>query len=518
MIQIKRALLSVSDKTNILELALLLDSLDIEILSTGGTAKLLNQNKINVTEVSDYTKFPEMLDGRVKTLHPKIHGGILGCRDNPDHINTMKEHNISPIDLVIVNLYPFEETIAQSECTIDLAIENIDIGGPAMIRSAAKNYKNVAVLTSPNDYKEFSQQISKNKGSIDESYCFELAQKAFEHTSSYDALINQYLKSKVNKNIVLPNKLIKVMQKKLAMRYGENPHQIAAFYTDPVIPSGSLASFEQIQGKELSFNNLNDADNAWECAKSFLEPTCVIVKHANPCGISSASKISDAYLRAFSTDTTSAFGGIISVNRPIDLDTAKLIIKQFVEVIIAPEYTDEAKEIFSKKKNVRLLKVSMDKNNTELDFKKIGGGWLVQSADNHILNIHDCQIVTKLKPTASQLDDLQFAWQVAQYVKSNAIVFCKDKKTLGVGAGQMSRVDSTRIASIKAQHANISLHDSAVASDAFFPFRDGIDVLAEFGAKCVIQPGGSMRDNEVIEAADEHGLIMLFTGIRHFKH
>ena len=517
MAKIKRALLSVSNKENILELAKILKSFNIEILSTGGTAKLLKDNKIEVTEVSDFTKFPEILDGRVKTLHPKIHGGILNIRNNSDHIETIKKHNIGHIDLVVVNLYPFESTIAKKECSLEDAIENIDIGGPAMIRSAAKNYKHVTVLTNPMNYHKFIKEISSNQGSIKEKYRLELSQIAFQHTAKYDSIISQYLLTKTDKN-KMPDQLVRTMNKKIEMRYGENPHQKAAFYTDPSPSKGTLSTFNQIQGKELSFNNLNDANNAWECVKSFSEPTCVIVKHANPCGVSSAQTILEAYKYAYSTDPTSAFGGIIAINQEMDKDTAELICKQFVEVLIAPSFSLKAKKIFEKKENIRLLQVSLDKNEDELDFKKIGGGWLVQTPDKHTLNINKCEIVTDLKPDQKQLEDLQFSWKVAQYVKSNAIIFGKDKRTLGVGAGQMSRVDSTRIATIKAQKENIILTDSVVASDAFFPFRDGIDVLAKSGAKCVIQPGGSIRDDEVIKAANEHNLIMLFTNIRHFKH
>ena len=516
MIKIKKALISVSDKSNVLELAKSLSSYDIEILSTGGTAKLLKENKINVTEVSDYTKFPEMLDGRVKTLHPKIHGGILGRRDNPDHNETMKNHEIDPIDLVVVNLYPFEETISQEGCTLELAIENIDIGGPAMIRSAAKNYQHVAVLTNPKDYKSFTDEINKNQGSISLDLSFSLAKKAFEKTSAYDSAINNYLSSDSQNQF--PDQLTKTISKVMDLRYGENPHQEAAFYKDSSEDVGSLSSFDQIQGKELSFNNLNDSDTAWECVKKFSQPTCVIVKHANPCGVASTGSLKESYEAAFKTDPTSAFGGIIAFNKSLDQETASLIINQFAEVIIAADFTEGALKIFRNKPNVRLLKIKIENNNTEFDFKKIGGGWLIQTPDIHNLDINDCNVVTDLKPTEEQLDDMKFAWVVSQYVKSNAIVFCKNKQTLGIGAGQMSRVDSTKIASLKADNANIDLAQSVVASDAFFPFRDGIDVIASHGAKCIIQPGGSIKDEEVIDAANEHGIVMLFTNIRHFKH
>ena len=516
MIKIKKALISVSDKSNVLELAKSLSSYDIEILSTGGTAKLLRENKINVTEVSDYTKFPEMLDGRVKTLHPKIHGGILGRRDNPEHNETMKNHEIDPIDLVVVNLYPFEETISQEGCTLELAIENIDIGGPAMIRSAAKNYQHVAVLTNPKDYKSFTDEINKNQGSITLDLSFSLAKKAFEKTSAYDSAINNYLSSDSQNQF--PDQLTKTISKVMDLRYGENPHQEAAFYKDSSEDVGSLSSFDQIQGKELSFNNLNDSDTAWECVKKFSQPTCVIVKHANPCGVASTGSLKESYEAAFKTDPTSAFGGIIAFNKSLDQETASLIINQFAEVIIAADFSEGALKIFRNKPNVRLLKIKIENNNTEFDFKKIGGGWLIQTPDIHNLDINDCNVVTDLKPTEEQLDDMKFAWVVSQYVKSNAIVFCKNKQTLGIGAGQMSRVDSTKIASLKAGNANIDLAQSVVASDAFFPFRDGIDVIASHGAKCIIQPGGSIKDEEVIDAANEHGIVMLFTNIRHFKH
>ena len=517
MSKISRALISVSDKSNILELAKILQDFNIEIISTGGTAALLKENNIKVTEVSDYTQFPEMLDGRVKTLHPKIYGGILAQKDNPKHIETLEKNSIPQIDLVIVNLYPFEATINDPKCDLELAIENIDIGGPTMVRAAAKNYKSVAVLTDPSKYDNFSKELIKNKGEIGEAYRFKLAQNAFSHTAHYDEAINNYL-SNTDKEITFPKKLNQSLNKKMDMRYGENPHQKAAFYIEPKVQNGALANFKQIQGKELSFNNLNDSDTAWECVKLFNEPTCVIVKHANPCGVCSAKTLKIAYAGAFSTDPTSAFGGIISINKEMDSETAELIINQFVEVIIAPSYSQAALNIFKTKANIRLLQVEINTLKNNLYFKKIGGGWLVQTSDNHKLDINKCKVVTKLKPNNEQLEDLNFAWEVARHVKSNAIIFCKNKKTLGVGAGQMSRVDSTRIAAIKAKNSDISLVDSVVSSDAFFPFRDGIDVLASYGAKCVIQPGGSIKDDEIIEAADELGLIMVFTAIRHFKH
>ena len=516
MIKIKRALISVSDKKNVVELARLLASKDIEILSTGGTAKLLRKNKIPVVEVEEYTNFPEMLGGRVKTLHPKIHGGILGIREDKDHIKTMQEKNIPPIDLVIVNLYPFEKTIQNPHCSLEEAIENIDIGGPTMIRAAAKNYRSVAVLTNPDDYNLLAEKLKDKNGMLGKDFLFNLSKKAFLHTAQYDAAISAYLNKDSDENF--PKLKIQVLRKELDMRYGENPHQKAAFYCDKNVPNSSLSNFSHLHGKELSFNNLNDANNAWECVKSFDQPTCVIVKHANPCGVCSASTIDNAYLGAFATDPTSAFGGIIAFNKEINEATALLVMNQFVEVLIAPSFSDEAMRIFKKKDNLRLLSVPIGPENDLHDYKKIAGGWLVQTIDDHKLDINECEVVSKLKPTKKQLENMLFAWKVTQFVKSNAIVFCNKGQTLGVGAGQMSRIDSTKIAGIKAQNAGLSLTDSIVASDAFFPFRDGVDELAKYGAKCVIQPGGSLRDKEVIEAADEHGLVMIFTKIRHFKH
>jgi len=517
MKKILRALISVSDKSNIVELASLLNKHNVEILSTGGTAKLFIEHDIPVIEVSDYTGFPEMLDGRVKTLHPKIYGGILGKRNDTNHIETMKKNKINEIDLVIVNLYPFQSTIVREDCTLDLAIENIDIGGPTMIRAAAKNYSSVAVITDPNDYEDFSREFIRENGSVSSEYKFKLAKKAFMHTALYDVAISNYL-ADLNQEEELPAQLIQVMNKNLDMRYGENPHQTAAFYKEPNVVKGSLSNFIQVQGKDLSFNNLNDADTAWECVKNFSAPSCVIVKHANPCGVCSASNNLLAYQGAFATDPTSSFGGIISFNKKVDKQTAELIIKQFSEVIIAPDYSEEALGVFSKKTNIRVLKVPLFETHNQLDYKKIGGGWLVQTIDKHQLNINECKVVSKIKPTLEELIEMKFAWQVAQYVKSNAIIFTKNNKTLAIGAGQMSRVDSTIIATIKAKNAGLALSDSIVASDAFFPFRDGVDIVAKYGARCVIQPGGSIRDDEVIKAADEHKLVMLFTNIRHFKH
>lgn len=519
MIKIKRALISVSDKKGIIDFAKILIKYNVEILSTGGTAKLFAENNIPVIEVSDYIGFPEMLDGRVKTLHPKIHGGILGKRDDEKHLQTMIESNIPLIDLVVVNLYPFEATISKENCPLSEAIENIDIGGPAMIRSSAKNYNGVAVVTDSSDYKMIEDALKKNDGALNLECRFILAKKAFEHTAKYDLAISDYLNGlDTNKNVTYPKKLNLAFNKKMDLRYGENPHQSASFYVDEIATKGSLASFKQLQGKELSYNNLNDADTAWECVKSFKLPSCVIVKHANPCGVGSSKDLLDAYKKAFSTDPTSAFGGIIACNTALDKNTASQIISQFVEVVIAPSYEAESLKIFESKPNIRLLEVTLDNNFNAFELKKIGGGLLVQSPDNFNIGMNHCKIVSKLKPNQEQMADMLFAWRVAKYVKSNAIVFCKNNQTLGIGAGQMSRVDSTKIASIKAQNANLDLINSVVASDAFFPFRDGIDVLATAGAKCVIQPGGSLRDEEVISAADELGLVMLFTGYRHFRH
>jgi phosphoribosylaminoimidazolecarboxamide formyltransferase/IMP cyclohydrolase len=519
MIKIKRALISVSDKKGIIDFAKILIKYNVEILSTGGTAKLFAENNIPVIEVSDYTGFPEMLDGRVKTLHPKIHGGILGKRDDEKHLQTMIKSNIPLIDLVVVNLYPFEATISKKNCPLSEAIENIDIGGPAMIRSSAKNYNGVAVVTDSSDYKMIEDALKKNDGALNLECRFILAKKAFEHTAKYDLAVSNYLNGlDTNKNVTYPKKLNLAFNKKMDLRYGENPHQSASFYVDEIATKGSLASFKQLQGKELSYNNLNDADTAWECVKSFKLPSCVIVKHANPCGVGSSKDLLDAYKKAFSTDPTSAFGGIIACNTALDKNTASQIISQFVEVVIAPSYEAESLKIFESKPNIRLLEVTLDNNFNAFELKKIGGGLLVQSPDNFNIDMDHCKIVSKLKPNQEQMADMLFAWRVAKYVKSNAIVFCKNNQTLGIGAGQMSRVDSTKIASIKAQNANLDLINSVVASDAFFPFRDGIDVLATAGAKCVIQPGGSLRDEEVISAADELGLVMLFTGYRHFRH
>lgn len=544
MATIKRALISVSDKSGILELALALTKLNVEILSTGGTAKMFRENNIPVIEVSDYTGFMEMLDGRVKTLHPKVHGGILGRRDLPEHVAAMKAADIPNIDMVVVNLYPFEATVAQPNCTLEDAIENIDIGGPAMVRSAAKNWKDVAVLTDASQYADVISELQSTGGALAEATTFALSVAAFNRVSQYDAAISNYL-SAIDYTASMTSKLpvshqfpaqsntnfIKVQD----LRYGENPHQQAAFYRDLNPAPGSLVTAQQLQGKELSYNNIADSDAAWEAVKSFSSSNtgaagatmaCVIVKHANPCGVALAATALEAYTKAFQTDPSSAFGGIIAFNTTVDKAAAEVISKQFVEVLIAPDYTAEALAIFTAKANVRVLKIALPKGGTTAweqgrnshETKRVGSGLLIQTADNHEISQSDLKIVTQKQPTPQQMADLLFAWRVAKYVKSNAIVFCGNGMTLGVGAGQMSRVDSTRIAAIKAQNAGLTLKGSVVASDAFFPFRDGIDVLAEAGASCVIHPGGSMRDAEVIAAADEHGLVMVVTGIRHFRH
>lgn len=525
---IKRALISVSDKTGIVALAQRLHKLNIDILSTGGTAQLLRENNIPVTEVSDYTGFPEMLDGRVKTLHPKIHGGLLGRRDLPEHVATMQESNIPNIDMLVVNLYPFEATVAKPDCKLEEAIENIDIGGPAMLRSAAKNWKDVAVLTDPNQYVAVIDELNANNSQLTEKTTFALSVAAFNRVSNYDGAISDYLSSfnEDGTRNPYPAQINSRFTKVQDLRYGENPHQSAAFYQDQFPAPSALVTAEQIQGKELSYNNIADADAAWETVKAFDSHACVIVKHANPCGVALGETALEAYSKAFKTDPTSAFGGIIAFNMSVDKAAAEVISQQFLEVLIAPEYTAEALEIFSAKKNVRILKIALPTGGTTpweqgrnaYDTKRVGSGILVQTADSHLLQMADLTVVTEKQPTPAQMQDLLFAWNVAKYVKSNAIVFCGDGMTLGVGAGQMSRVDSTKIAAIKADHAGLSLQDSVVASDAFFPFRDGVDVLADAGAVCVIQPGGSMRDDEVIAAANERGLSMVFTGIRHFRH
>lgn len=520
---IKQALISVSDKTGVLEFARELSALGVKLLSTGGTAKLLADNGLAVTEVADYTGFPEMLDGRVKTLHPKVHGGILARRDFPEHVAALEQHGIPTIDMVVVNLYPFQQTVAKTECSLEDAIENIDIGGPTMLRSSAKNHKDVTVIVDPSDYAVVLAEMKTNNNVVSYDTKFTLAKKVFAHTAQYDGAITNYLTSLGEDKAhttrsAYPQTLNLHFDKVQEMRYGENPHQSAAFYRDLKAVDGALANYKQLQGKELSYNNIADSDAAWECVKSFKESACVIVKHANPCGVAVAPTPFDAYSKALQTDPTSAFGGIIAFNRELDGKAAEIVAKQFVEVLIAPSFTAEAKAIFAAKQNVRLLEIALGNEVNQYDVKRVGGGLLVQAPDAKNVLQEELRVVSKLKPTPQQMADMMFAWRVAKYVKSNAIVFCGNGMTLGVGAGQMSRIDSARIASIKAQNAGLSLVGSAVASDAFFPFRDGLDVVVDAGATCVIHPGGSMRDQEVIDAADERGVVMVYTGTRHFRH
>ena len=528
---IKQALISVSDKRGVLEFAQGLAAQGVNLLSTGGTAKMLRDAGLKVTEIGDYTGFPEMLDGRVKTLHPKVHGGILARRDLPEHLATIAQHDIPTIDLVCVNLYPFAATIAKAGVTLEDAIENIEIGGPAMVRSSAKNYAGVAIVTDPEDYAPLLAEMQANAGALQLATRFGLAKKAFTHTARYDSMIANWLtgladgaeaqpEAAAPVPAIFPAKLQLAFDRTEILRYGENSHQSAAFYRDTSPVAGSIAAYTQLQGKELSYNNIADSDAAWECVKSFDAPACVIVKHANPCGVAIDGTLLGAYEKSFKTDSTSAFGGIIAFNGEVGIDVVNAMNerKHFVEVLIAPSFSAEAKAALAAKANLRVLVVPISRVLNTLEFKRVGGGLLVQTPDDFTAQASGLKVVTKVQPTAQQIEDLLFAERVAKFVKSNAIVFCGGGMTLGVGAGQMSRVDSTKIASIKAQHAGLDLKGSVVASDAFFPFRDGVDVLAEAGAKAVIQPGGSMRDEEVIAAADEHGLAMVFTGARHFRH
>ncbi len=520
MITIKRALISVSDKTGIVDFAKLLGKFDIEILSTGGTAKLLSENGINVTEVSDYTGFPEIMGGRVKTLHPKIHGGLLGRRGTDDAV--MEQHDIPPIDLLVVNLYPFEATVAREDCDLPMAIENIDIGGPTMLRAAAKNHARVTVVVDAGDYDRVIDEMNNSEGALSDETRYQLAVKTFEHTARYDGAIANYLGaiSLSGEKTTFPGTFNSQHRKVQEMRYGENPHQRAAFYVEDNINDASVATARQLQGKELSYNNIGDTDAALECVKQFDEgPACVIVKHANPCGVAIGTSLLDAYDRAYQTDSESAFGGIIAFNQALDAETAQAIVdRQFVEVIIAPAVSKGAIEVISAKKNVRLLECGQwsGEDQPRLDFKRVHGGLLVQDSDLALVN--ETKIVTKREPAEEEMRDLLFTWRVAKYVKSNAIVYGKDNMTIGVGAGQMSRVNSARIAGIKAELAGLDVKGSVMASDAFFPFRDGLDQAGEAGITAVIQPGGSMRDEEVIAAADEHNIAMVFTGMRHFRH
>ncbi|MCA1925917.1 MAG: bifunctional phosphoribosylaminoimidazolecarboxamide formyltransferase/IMP cyclohydrolase [Thiobacillus sp.] len=518
--KIQRALLSVSDKTGLVEFARALAAAGVELLSTGGTAQAIRDAGLPVTDVSDYTGFPEMLDGRVKTLHPKIHGGILGRRDLAAHVATMNEHGIGSIDLVCVNLYPFRETIAKPH-TLDDAIENIDIGGPAMVRSSAKNYRFVAIVTDPADYAGLLAEMDANGGALTDTTRFNLAKKAFSHTAEYDSAISNYLTAldDSGEKHAFGERLNLNFIRAQICRYGENPHQAGAFYVEHNAPAGTISSARQLQGKALSYNNIADTDAALECVKSFAAaPACVIVKHANPCGVAYGANLLQAYDRAYKTDPESAFGGIIAFNGRLDGETAKALIeRQFVEVIVAPEVSPEASEAVAAKKNVRLLECGAWSGTVpQMDMKRVAGGLLVQDAD--ILLNAELKVVTARAPTDKEMDDLLFAWRVAKFVKSNAIVYARDRMTVGIGAGQMSRVNSARIAAIKAEHAGLEVSGSAMASDAFFPFRDGIDQAAASGIKAVIQPGGSMRDEEVIAAANEHGIAMVFTGTRHFRH
>jgi phosphoribosylaminoimidazolecarboxamide formyltransferase/IMP cyclohydrolase len=519
--KVSRALISVSDKNGIVDFARALQELNIELLSTGGTFRLLKENSISVTEVSDYTNFPEMMDGRVKTLHPKVHGGILGRRGVDDEV--MEEHSIKPIDMVVVNLYPFASTVSDPTCTLTDAIENIDIGGPTMVRSAAKNHKDVAVLVNNSDYAEVVEELKKNQGQLKYQTRYELMVKAFEHTAGYDGMIANHFGARGTDNTARDFSNTFNMQyfKTQEMRYGENPHQKAAFYTEASPTEASVATAKQLQGKELSFNNIADTDAALECVKQFDEPACVIVKHANPCGVAVAADIGAAYELAFATDPESAFGGIIAFNRELDSKTARAICeKQFVEVIIAPTVSADASAVVAEKKNVRLLACGMwdSQRPNDFDYKRVNGGLLIQDRDNGMVCERDLKVASKRIPTSSEMSDMLFAWKVAKMVKSNAIIYAKNNQTIGVGAGQMSRINSARIAGIKAEHAGLDVVGAVMASDAFFPFRDGIDNAGKAGISCIIQPGGSMRDDEVITAANEHGMAMVFTGMRHFRH
>jgi phosphoribosylaminoimidazolecarboxamide formyltransferase/IMP cyclohydrolase len=520
---IKRALISVSDKTGIVDFAKRLQQFGVEILSTGGTAKLLSENNINVIEVSDYTGFPEMMSGRLKTLHPKIHGGILGRRGADDAV--MAQHGITPIDLVVINLYPFENTVVKADCDLAMAIENIDIGGPTLLRAAAKNFTSVSVVVDATDYNTVLAEMKSNSTGVSDEMRFSLATKAFEHCARYDGAIANYLgcvDSSPSQRSFFPRTYSMQFSKLQDLRYGENPHQKAAFYIETNPPIGSVASATQHQGKELSFNNIVDTDAALECVKSFNEgPACVIVKHANPCGAALGKSILDAYQRAYSTDPTSAFGSIIAFNQTLDMATAQTIIERhFVEVLIAPAVNEDALALLASKPNIRVLSCGLWNTGQAagLDYKRITGGLLIQECDATVLDQHDFKLVTRRVSTPQETQDMLFAWKVAKFVKSNAIVYCKNRMTVGIGAGQMSRVYSARIATIKADDAGLSVIGCVMASDAFLPFRDGLDSAAEAGVSAVIQPGGSMRDQEVIDAANEHGIAMVFTGMRHFRH
>lgn len=515
---IKRALISVSDKTGIVEFALALDKMGIEILSTGGTYEYLLNNGVRVVSVASITQFPEILDGRVKTLHPNIHGAILASRDDQSHIAQLEQHNITGIDLVCVNLYPFESTIAKLDCTFNDAIENIDIGGPAMIRASSKNHKHVVIVTHPEDYPHIVSELQQHKD-IAQKNRLHLAYKAFSHTAHYDSVISQYLGTqlphldKFAKEITIPLRLVQTL------RYGENAHQEAAFYRDNSHVGGMLAGFVQLQGKELSYNNLVDTDTAWECVKQFAHPVCVIVKHANPCGVATASDLLSAYHMAISSDPISSFGGIVAFNKVVDAAIAEAISERFMEVVVAPGYTAEALAVIAQKPNVRVLEISQTCNGYNLlDYKRVGGGVLIQSAENKIFDSNQLKIVSNKQPDEQTMRDLTFAWLVARFVKSNAIVIVKDGQTIGIGAGQMSRIDSSKIAMSKAREYGFDPVGSVCASDAFFPFRDNVDLLAQGGVRAIIQPGGSIKDKDIFFAANELNIAMVLTGYRIFRH
>ena len=521
--KIRRALISVSDKAGLATFGRALAACGVELLSTGGTARLLRDAGLAVIDVGDYTGFPEMLDGRVKTLHPKVHGGILANRLLPEHLEAAERAGIPLIDLVVVNLYPFRATVAREGCTLEEAIENIDIGGPTMVRAAAKNWEGVAVVVDPADYEALAAEMEAHEGALSRDTRFRLARKAFAHTASYDAAVANYLTARdlAGNVCAFPDVLTLQWHKREDMRYGENPHQAAAFYVDEAPAAGTLARYRQLHGKPLSYNNIADADAAWECVRSFDTTCCVIVKHANPCGVALGASATEAYERAFATDPTSAFGGIIAFNMPVDGSAAEAVSRQFVEVVIAPGYSEEALTVFARKANLRVLAAPIEplrRSANRHELKRVGGGLLVQDPDVAALTDDTLKVVSKRAPNEAQLRDLRFVWQVAQFVKSNAIVFGRDGRTLGIGAGQMSRLDSARIARVKAEAAGLSLVGSVAASDAFFPFRDGLDVLADAGAVAVIHPGGSVRDEEVFAAADERGVAMVVTGVRHFRH
>jgi phosphoribosylaminoimidazolecarboxamide formyltransferase/IMP cyclohydrolase len=515
----RTALISLSDKSGAVEFARALVQLGFRLLSTGGTAKHLSEAGLPVTEVSQVTGFPEMLDGRVKTLHPNIHGALLARRDDPAHMATIEKHGIAPIEIVAINLYPFSDTVAKPSCTLADAIENIDIGGPAMLRSAAKNHAAVAVLVDPRDYGRVLGEL-RTAGRVGDATRFELATKAFAHTAAYDGAIAGYLSSigPDGQRAPFPRVLTRQWVQLQEMRYGENPHQRAAFYRDAKVGAGLLAAYRQVQGKELSFNNVVDADAAWECVRGFSAPSCVIVKHANPCGVATGRTTEQAYRRAFATDPTSAFGGIIAFNRPVDAPTARAVDEKFAEVVIAPGFDAGAMAEFGTKANLRVLELGMGDAHNDLDLKRVGGGLLAQTPDIASLSRSDLKVVTRKAPTEEQMEDLLFAWKIVRFVKSNAIVFAGEGASLGIGAGQMSRIDSARIAAVKAKEAGLTLLGSCAASDAFFPFRDGLDAIVDAGAACIIQPGGSLRDAEVIAAANERDVAMVFTGMRHFRH